>query len=81
MPTLSTGNTSIPYNASLRIGYRNAGSSAGFTYIPTTPTSDQLPFEFVIPTIGAYEIEYTVLCTSCNGNLISEPVVCEIVLI
>lgn len=80
MPTVSTGSTSIPFNSVLRIGYRTAGSLAGFTYLPTTPDSTMLPFSFTLGT-GPWEIEYTVICNMCSGDAFADPQICEIIVV
>lgn len=80
MPTVSTGSTSIPFNSVLRIGYRTSGSVSGFTYLPTTPDSTMLPFNFNLD-VGNWEVEYTVICNTCSGDIFGEPVLCEIIVV
>lgn len=71
MANISTGSTSIPFGTTLRIGYRINGSTSPFTYVVTHPQYDELPYIFTVPSAGEWEIEYTVICNSCSGNLYS----------
>lgn len=73
MPDVSTGATTIPLGSNLRIGYRLNGSTSAYTYVSTLPESEDLPFTFTVPTMGEWEIEYTVICNSCSGNVYSSP--------
>jgi hypothetical protein len=73
MPFISTSATSIPFGTNLKIGYRVYGSTSAYTYVSEYPSYDELPYTFYVPSTGDWEIEYTVICSSCNGNKYSDP--------
>lgn len=73
MPTICTGSTSVPFGASLKIGYRLNGSTNPYTYVAHTPTSNELPYNFFVPTSGDYQVEYSTLCVICTGSQFSDP--------
>lgn len=66
---------SLPFGASLRVGYRIQNSSAAFTYLTTFPTYNDSPFTFDGLALGNYEVELTTLCPSCSGGVFSDPVI------
>jgi len=76
MPNASTGDTGVSYGSVLRIGYRQVGSSAAFTYVPYYPGQNELPYTFTVPAAGTYEFELTQVCSTCaSGNKYSTPIV------
>jgi len=62
---VNTGVTTIPYGATLRIGYRTYGSSSAYTYLTYFPSYNELPYTFTLP-VGVWEVEYTTICPSCS---------------
>lgn len=71
-----TINYSIPFGASIRIGYRIQNTSTPFTYIDTFPTYNDSPF--TISDLAAnnnYEVELTTICPNCSGGVFGTPVV------
>lgn len=68
-----TINYSIPFGASIRIGYRVQNSSNPFTYLTNFPTYNDSPY--VISGIPAnnYEVELTTICPNCTGGVFGEP--------
>jgi hypothetical protein len=70
--TLSTGSTSIPYGASLRIGYRPYGSTGPYTYISHLATYEELPYTYTLAS-GIWEVEYSATCQSCTPGNFSSP--------
>lgn len=74
MAVVSTNSTTIKYGSNLRIGYRPAYSSGGYTYVTHFPSYNELPYQFNLPYSGQWEIEYTELCPSCSGATYSEPI-------
>ncbi len=73
MPFVNTNTTSINYGQTLRIGYRMNGASGPFTYLPYFPNYNELPYQFSVPSVGVWEIEYSTICPNCSGNVYSEP--------
>ncbi len=72
MANVSTGALSIPYGTSLRIGYRNNGSSGSYTYLTTFPSYNDLPYEYTLPS-GTIQVEYSTICLTCGGARYSDP--------
>lgn len=72
MATVTTGTTSIPYGATLRIGYRVYGSANPYTYLTHFPNYNELPYAYTLST-GIWEVEYTTLCPSCSLPTYSAP--------
>lgn len=70
-----TVNYTIPFGASIRIGYRAQSSSSPFTYLTTFPTYNDSPYTFSGIAAGDYEVELTTICPSCSGGKFGEPVV------
>jgi len=70
-----TINYTIPFGASIRIGYRIQSSSAAFTYITTFPTYNQSPYIISGLPIGNYEVELTTICPNCTGGIFAEPAI------
>ena len=67
---------SIPYGATLRVGYRVTNSGNNFTYVNPFPTFNDLPYTFSVPdTAGTYDVELTVICPNCSLGTYSTPVV------
>lgn len=73
MADVNTGSTSIPFGATLKIGYRVYGSSGPYTYLTYFPNYNELPYTFEVPTSGIWQIEYTTICPSCSGSGYSAP--------
>lgn len=68
-------NYSIPFGASIRIGYRQLNTSGPFTYISGFPTYNDSPYTISgIPT-GSYEVETTTICPNCGGGVFSDPII------
>lgn len=67
MPSVSTGSTSIPFGATLRIGYRTHGGVTPFTYLTHFPSYNELPYSYSLP-VGVWDVEYTTVCPACNGS-------------
>lgn len=65
-------NYSIPFNSSLRVGYRLAGSSGPYTYISSFPTYAESPYTLTVPLVTLYEIELSTMCPSCSGSVPSD---------
>lgn len=74
MAVVSTNTTTIKFGSNLRIGYRPAFSTGAYTYITYNPAYNELPYQFVIPASGQWEVEYTELCPSCSGSAYSDAV-------
>ena len=68
-----TINYTIPFGASLRIGYRIQASSSAFTYLTTYPTYNDSPYSFSGLPVGNYEVELTTICPNCTGGVFGEP--------
>jgi len=65
----------IPFGASVRIGYREQGSSSAFTYITNYPTYNESPYIISGISVGNYEVELTTICPNCGGGIFAEPVI------
>jgi len=72
MPDVTTGSTTIPFGATLRIGYRTNGSTGAYTYLTYFPNYNQLPYIYSLP-VGVWQIEYSTICPSCSMPSYSEP--------
>ena len=70
-----TVNYSIPFGASIRIGYRVQASSNPFTYISGFPSYNDSPVVISGLPINNYEVELTTICPNCSGGIFSNPVV------
>lgn len=70
-----TINYTIPFGASLRVGYRIQSSSNPFTYISTFPTYNQSPYILSGLAVGTYEVELTTICPNCSGGVFADPVI------
>lgn len=70
-----TVNYTIPFGASIRIGYRIQSSSSAFTYVSTYPNYNQSPYIISDLPIGNYEVELTTICPNCTGGIFAEPVI------
>lgn len=70
-----TINYTIPFGASLRVGYRIQNSSSPFTYVTTYPTYNQSPYTISGLAIGNYEVELTTICPNCGGGVFAEPAI------
>jgi hypothetical protein len=68
-----TINYTIPFGASLRIGYRIQSSSSAFTYLTTYPSYNDSPYTFDGLPVGNYEVELTAICPNCTGGVFGEP--------
>lgn len=68
----NTGSTSIPFGATLRIGYRLYGSTDPYTYLSYYPSYNELPYSYSLP-VGNIQVEYTTICPSCSGSNYSPP--------
>lgn len=77
MATVSTGSTSIQFGNNLRIGYRASGSLGAFTYLNYYPEFNELPYQFTLGA-GDWEVEYTEVCSTCEGKKYSVPQVVNI---
>lgn len=62
---------SIPIGTKLRIGHRPPASTGPFTYLVATPTDQDSPYTFTLPT-GAYDLELSTICPNCSGNNFSD---------
>lgn len=69
---ISTGTTTIPFGATLRIGYRAYGSADPYTYLTPFPDYNELPYEYTLPT-GTWQVEYSTVCPSCTLPTYSDP--------
>lgn len=70
-----TINYTIPFGASVRIGYRIQASSTAFTYLTTFPTYNDSPYTISGLPVGNYEVELSTICPNCTGGVFSEPVI------
>lgn len=70
-----TINYTIPFGASLRVGYRITSSSSAFTYVTTYPTYNDSPFVISGIPAGTYEVELTTICPNCGGGVFAEPAI------
>jgi hypothetical protein len=71
-----TVNMSIPYGATLRVGYRITNSGNAFTYVDPFPTYNDLPYTFsVADTAGTYDVQLTTICPNCALGTYSDPIV------
>lgn len=68
-----TINYTIPFGASVRIGYRIQASSSAFTYLTNYPTYNDSPYIIDGLPIGNYEVELTTICPNCTGGVFGEP--------
>lgn len=68
-----TINYTIPFGASLRVGYRTQGSSSPFSYLSQFPTYNDSPFTFSGLPESLYEVEITAICPNCGGGVFSAP--------
>lgn len=68
-----TVNYTIPFGASMRIGYRIQSSSSAFTYLTTFPTYNDSPYTFSGLPVGNYEVELTTICPNCSGGAYASP--------
>ncbi len=67
----------IPFGASVRVGYRQTGSSDPFTYISHYPTYNESPYTIDGLPVGLYEVEITTICPNCSGNTFGDPLVIQ----
>lgn len=74
MPSI-TFNYTIPFGSSLRVGYKLQVSSDPYTYISGFPSYNDSPYTLIVPSLGAYQLELTTVCSSCAGGLYSDPVI------
>lgn len=70
-----TINYSIPFGASIRIGYRIASSSSPFTYLSSFPSYNQSPYTISGLPASNYEVELTTICPNCTGGVFADPAV------
>ena len=68
-------NYSIPYGASIRIGYRIQNSSSPFTYVNGFPSFNDSPYTIGSLAQGNYEVELTTICPNCSGGIFANPVI------
>jgi hypothetical protein len=68
-----TINYSIPFGASIRIGYRIQASSSAFTYLTNYPTYNESPYVITGLPANTYEVELTTICPNCTGGVFGEP--------
>lgn len=68
-----TINYSIPFGASIRIGYRIAASSSAFTYLSNYPSYNESPYVITGLPANTYEVELTTICPNCTGGIFGEP--------
>lgn len=68
-----TINYSIPFGASIRIGYRIVASSSAFTYLTNYPTYNESPYVITGLPANSYEVELTTICPNCTGGVFGEP--------
>jgi len=68
-------NYSIPFGASIRIGYRVQNSSTPFTYVNPFPDYTQSPYTIGGLAQNNYEVELTTICPNCSGGVFADPVV------
>jgi len=68
-------NYSIPFGATLRVGYRIQASSSSFTYVNPFPDYTQSPYTISGLPIGNYEVELTTICPNCSGGIFGQPVI------
>ena len=72
---------SIPFNSSLRIGYRLVSSSSPFTYLTNYISQDDLPYVITGLPTGSYEVELTTVCPNCSGSTFGEPIIYDAVVL
>lgn len=65
-------NYTIPFGASLRVGYKLQSSSDPYTYLSTYPSYNDSPFSFDGISVGTYQLELTTICNSCSGSKYSD---------
>lgn len=70
-----TINYTIPFGASLRVGYRIQSSSSAFTYVGTYPSYNDSPYTISGLPVGNYEVELTTICPSCSGGIFAAPTI------
>lgn len=68
-----TINYTIPFGASIRIGYRIVASSSAFTYLTNFPTYNDSPYTITGLPANNYEVELTTICPNCTGGIFGEP--------
>jgi hypothetical protein len=69
-------NYSIPFGATVRIGYRVQNSSSSFTYVNPFPDYTQSPYTITgLPANNNYEVELTTICPNCSGGIFGTPVI------
>lgn len=70
-----TINYTIPFGASIRVGYREQASTNAFTYLPNYPSYNESPYTISGIPIGNYEVELTTVCPNCSGGIFADAVV------
>lgn len=65
----------IPFQASVRIGYKQQSSSDPYVYVIPYPDYTQSPYTISGLPIGNYQVELTTICPNCSGGVLSDPVV------
>jgi hypothetical protein len=78
MATLTIQAT-VPFGASLRVGYRIISSSSPFTYLDNYLSQDDLPHDILDLPLGSYEVELTTVCPNCSGAKFGDPIIYEAV--
>lgn len=69
-----TVNYTIPFAASVKIGYRITGTIP-FTYVTPYPDYTQSPYTITGLAIGSYDVELTTICANCSGGNPGVPIV------
>lgn len=70
-----TINYTIPFGATIRVGYRIQNTSSTFFYVNPFPDYTQSPYIISGLPIGNYEVELTTICPNCSGGIFGQPVI------
>lgn len=68
-------NYSISFAQSVRIGYKQYGTSDPYTYLTVFPGPGDAPYTISSLPFGLYQVEVTTICPNCSGGIYSTPVV------
>jgi len=70
-----TVNYSVPFGASVRIGYKIVAAAGDYTYLGVYPTYNQSPFTISGIPVGTFQIQINTVCPTCSGGIISDPAI------
>jgi hypothetical protein len=68
-------NYTVPFGASVRIGYKIASSVGDYTYLNYYPTYNQSPYTIAGLALGVYQVQVNTICPTCTGGQFSDAVV------